>query len=195
MGKEDLELLELYDQYMDEETFDQINAQDDKEVEMETKKVYHTKTEAKFPESITITIGTFVNQFLGINADCSKLWHQGLKELGSSFVFGVDNNFANKNPDLVYKGELLLVVDARGNRGTYINPDFLRSLLNKDDLERELSILRRAGIKDLAKLSEYLGECSRLQNQIETNRKFETVLYDTNKMKKFKQLKREIKHD
>ena len=194
MGKEELELLELYDQYMDLEMLEEINEMDDMEEEVEARKT-RKKTEAKFPEEIAISIGTFVQQYLGIAADCSNLWHQGLKALGSSFVFGVDNEFANKNPELVYKGELLLVVDARGNRGTYINPNFLKALLDKDELERELSILRRSGVKDLRKLSEYLDECVRLQNQIETNKKFETTLYESHKMKKFKQLKREIKHD
>ena len=194
MEKENLELLDLYDQYMDQEMIDEINEQDDMEEEMEQRR-RGQKTEAKFPEEVAISISDFVNNYLGLKADCSHLWHQGLKDLGSSFVFGVDNTFANKNPDLVYKGELLLVVDARGNRGTYINPNFLKELLEKEEVERELSILRRTGVRDLKKLSSYLDECVRLQNKIETNRKFENTLYDAHKLRKFKELKKELKHD
>ena len=123
------------------------------------------------------------------------LWHQGLKDIGSPFVMGVSNEYANKNPDRVYDGELLLVIDSKGNRGTYINPRYLQELLHNDELKKELSILRRTGVRDLELLADYMDECLRLQTQIENNKKFERMLRETHKIGKFKELKKEIKHD
>ena len=195
MSNEELELLELYEEYMDEEEMEKIVKQDEAEEEIErVQRKNHT--ESKFPEAIAISISDYVNNYLGIDADCKNLWHQGLKDIGSNFVFGVDNNFANKNPDRVYKGELLLVIDAKGNRGTYINPKYLRELIDADDVERELAILRRTGVRDLELLADYIDECVRLQARLETNKRFENLLYETHKMRRFRELKKEIRrHD
>jgi len=194
MANEEKELWDLYEQYMNEEEINEIIEEDEKASKKEEKK-NKSHTESKFPTEISISIADYVNNYLGISSDCSNLWHQGLKDIGSNFVFGVSNDFANKNPERVYKGELLLVVDTKGNRGTYINPKYLQELIHKDDVEKELSTLRKTGVRDLQLLADYLDECVRLQAQIETNRKFEQLLYETHKLKKFKELKKEINHD
>lgn len=61
----------------------------------------------------SISIGQFVCQYLDIKADCRNLKHQGLKSFGSPLVVGVSNKYADKNPDLVKKGILIIVLDCK----------------------------------------------------------------------------------
>ena len=67
-----------------------------------------------------ISIGQFVHQYLGINDEnlnCSNLKHCGLKSFASPMIIGISNNYADKNPDLVKNGTLLIVLDCKQNRG------------------------------------------------------------------------------
>ena len=127
--------LNLLENYLDMESIELKKQEDEKEIKKEKKK---KQTESVFTEEDCISISRYVQEYLGIPGNCSKLYHSGLKELGCEFVMGVDNNFANKNPELVHQGYLLLVMDAKHNRGTYINPFYLKKLLHKDDVEKEL---------------------------------------------------------
>ena len=223
MDKEELEMMDLYEQYMDPETIAEIVESDEQDEERTTSRDHH-HTESKFDDSISISINDFVSLYLGIDftpgtvertkiyyakdetgkrrankvtttkTSYKTLWHQGLKDIGSPFVFGVSNEYANKNPDKVYDGELLLVVDSKGNRGTYINPKYLQALMYNDELKKKLAELRRTGISDLELLADYMEECARLQAQIDINRKVEKMLKETHKIQKFKELKKEIKY-
>jgi hypothetical protein len=213
----------MLDDYMDEEEIQQIVEEDEKE-DRKQKRNSHS-TESKFPETIAISIKDYVENYLGIatipsveivertkykkgkrvstkkttRVNYDTLWHHGLKEIGSPLVIGVDNEYANKNPDKVYGGELLLVIDAKGNRGTYVNPAFIRQLIESEDIELELKKLRRTGVKQLEDLEEYIRTCLDLQikydSTVDQNKKTLDVLRETHKMNKYKELKKEIKHD
>jgi hypothetical protein len=213
----------MLDDYMDEEEIQQIVEEDEKE-DRKQKRNSHS-TESKFPETIAISIKDYVENYLGIatipsveivertkykkgkrvstkkttRVNYDTLWHHGLKEIGSPLVIGVDNEYANKNPDKVYGGELLLVIDAKGNRGTYVNPAFIRQLIESEDIELELKKLRRTGVKQLEDLEEYIKTCLDLQikydSTVDQNKKTLDVLRETHKMNKYKELKKEIKHD
>jgi hypothetical protein len=213
----------MLDDYMDEEEIQQIVEEDEKE-DRKQKRNSHS-TESKFPETIAISIKDYVENYLGIatipsveivertkykkgkrvstkkttRVNYDTLWHHGLKEIGSPLVIGVDNEYANKNPDKVYGGELLLVIDAKGNRGTYVNPAFIRQLIESEDIELELKKLRRTGVKQLEDLEEYIRTCLDLQikydSTVDQNKKTLAVLRETHKMNKYKELKKEIKHD
>ncbi len=217
------DFMSMLDDYMDEEEIQQIVEEDEKE-ERKQKRNSHS-TESKFPETIAISIKDYVENYLGIatipsveivertkyrkgkkvstkkttRVNYDTLWHHGLKEIGSPLVIGVDNEYANKNPDKVYGGELLLVIDAKGNRGTYVNPAFIRQLIESEDIELELKKLRKTGVKQLEDLEEYIRTCLDLQikydSTVDQNKKTLAVLRETHKMDKYKELKKEIKHD
>ena len=220
--KDEEDFMSMLDDYMDEDEINQQIEEDEKEDRNDRKKSGHS-TESKFPETIAISIKDFVEHYLGIatipsveivehtkykhgkkvktktttRINYDTLWHHGLKEIGSPLVFGVDNEYANKNTDKVYSGELLLVIDSKGNRGTYVNPAFIRQLIESEDLEHELKKLRKTGVHQLDELEEYIRACVNLQIQYDTvvkqNEKTLEVLKDTHKMKKFKELKKELK--
>lgn len=218
--QEDFEM--MLEDYMDEDIIDEIIKQDELEEDRQQKKGGRP-TETKFPMAITISINDYVTCYLGLQSipaieevehhvyrrgkkiklqstqkvNHTTLWHHGLKDIGSPLVFGVANDYANKNPDKVYGGELLLVIDAKGNRGTYVNPVFLRQLIESEDIEQELKKLRRTGIHQLDELEEYIRTCAQLQlkyesTKVQTEKTLE-VLHETHKMHKYKQLKKELK--
>ena len=220
--KDEEDFMSMLDDYMDEEEINQIVEEDEKEDNNNRKKNNHS-TESKFPETIAISIKDYVEHYLGIatipsveiiehtkykkgkkvksktttRINYDTLWHHGLKEIGSPLVIGVDNEYANKNPDKVYSGELLLVIDSKGNRGTYVNPAFIRQLIESEDVEHELKKLRKTGVHQLDELEEYIRACVDLQVKLDAvqkqSQKTLEVLKDTHKMKKFKELKKELK--
>ena len=185
---EEESFMELLEQYIDE---DEIKSKIDADIEDEIKEKTKTSTNSVFTIDDAITIDRFVHDYLNIQGDCSKLYHSGLKELESEYVMGVDNNFANKNPELVRDGYLLLVIDAKNNRGTYINPFYLQKILNKDEVEKEFSVLSKKRITDLEKLDEYYLKYMDLQQQISNNQKFYKVLEEAHKVKHYKRLVKE----
>ena len=185
---EEENFMELLEEYLDEE---EINSKLQEDALEETKEKAKNQSESVFTVEDAITIDRFVHDYLNIQGDCSKLYHSGLKELESEYVMGVDNNFANKNPELVKDGYLLLVIDAKNNRGTYINPFYLERILNKDEVEKEFSILSKKRVTDLQKLDEYYLKYMDLQQQIENNQKFYKVLEEAHKVKHYKRLVKE----
>lgn len=162
---------------------------DESEIEEENK--VDINTPSPFTIENTISIRRFVNDYLSIPGDCSNLLHCGLKDLGSNYVMGVDNNFANKNPELVYQGYLLLVIDAHGNRGTYINPNYLDKLLNKDKVEKEYKEFSHKVVSDLSKIMEYYSNYVALVDEITENDNFYKLLKETKKIKQYKKLMNE----
>lgn len=121
---------ELVNQYLDLESIYE-KLEKDKEVEN------HSDSLKKSPFSIddTISINSFVNKFLNIQTDATNLYHCGLKKLNCPYVIGVSNEFANKNPEYVKLGFLLIVIDAHKNRGTYFNPIYLHKVLEMDKIK------------------------------------------------------------
>ena len=127
----------------------------------------------------------------------STLWHSGLKDLGSPYLFIVGNDYANKNVDKVYDGELLLVTDAKKNTRTYINPFLIEQLLNAEQtaerLEEVKARLYGPGCNDFNEFLEYYSEERFLEKQIRENEKTKQLLIETHKDKNFKRLKEGMK--
>ena len=183
---EEEKFLDLLEQYLDDEEIELK-----KKLDKESDDIKKISTNSPFSIENTIPIGQFANEYLKMDGDCSNLYHSSLKEFGNKYLIGVDNNFANKNPELVYQNYLLLVIDAHHNRGTYINPYFIKQFLKNDDIEKEYNIFIKQRIKDLNQLVEYYCEYRKIASRLEINQKFFQVLEETNKVGKIKRLKME----
>ena len=188
----DENFIELLDLYLDEE---EIEATKESDLMDEQREQLKNFSDSNFTVEDTITISRFVNDYLEIPGDCSKLYHSGLKDLGSDLVMGVDNNFANKNPELVKQGYLLLVIDSRNKRGTYVNPLYLERILEKEEVENELNVFSKVGLHDLEKLTEYYNKYLELLNRVETNQRFYNLLRQAHKTKHLNKLLKKRRED
>jgi hypothetical protein len=178
--------LELLDNYLDEEEIKR-KIQNDEIEEENTKKNMHT--EAIFSIEDSISIGRYVNEYLEIPGDCSNLLHCGLKDLQCDYVMGIDNNFANKNPELVKKGFLLLVIDSHNNRGTYVNPFYLKNFVsNKENIEKEYKVFTKKFITDLKLLEEFYQEYITILDRMKINDRFYKMLEETHKIRSLKKI-------
>lgn len=163
---------ELVEQYLD---LDMIGEKSDSD---ETyNKSSFSLCESPFCHEDAISINDFVNNFLNIHADAKKLYHCGLKQLNCPYVIGVSNDFANKNPEYVKLGFLLIVIDANNNRGTYLNPIYLNQILYIEELREELK-------KNNSK--EYII----LKSRLDTNEKFYKILETQKKLQKIKLIRK-----
>jgi len=176
--------IDLLEEYLDEEEIELKKRQDDIE---DIKEKNQIQTESNFSKEDSITIDRYVNEFLGIQGDCSNLLHCGLKDLECEYVMGVDNNFANKNPELVHTGYLLLVIDSHNKRGTYINPRYLREYIS-NDADKELKSFYKKRVQDLKKLDILYNEYQLLVEQVKNNEKFYKLIVDTHKRRQLNQL-------
>lgn len=149
--------------------------------------------ESPFNIDDTITISRYVNNYLGISGDCSNLLHCGLKKFKSNYIMGVDNNFANSHPELVYKGYLLLVMDSNNKRGTYINPYYIDRLLEEDKTKEDLKSFYKHAEVDLSKIKEYIENFEVLLRQVQVNEELNQLIKDTHKVRKLKMLRMERK--
>lgn len=130
----------------------------------------------------TISIDKFVCNYLGAyDVDCRKLRHVGLKSFGNPYVVGVSNEFARKNPEYVKTGKILLVLDYRGDLGSYINPELLRKLTDTEAIEDTKRILQSARIYNLGELSEYFAKMSVLFKNLETIETYQQLISDVGK--------------
>ena len=134
--------LELLEEYLNDEEIEMK-----KRLDQENDDEKKITTNSPFRVEDTISISRFANEYLEITGNCSNLYHSGLKDLGCKYLVGVDNNFANKNPELVYKGYLLLVVDAHHDRGTYINPYYIKEFLKNSNIEKEYNIFIKQRVR------------------------------------------------
>ena len=146
---EEENFLDLFEQYLDDEEIELK-----KKLDKESDDIKKISTNSPFSIENTIPIGQFANEYLKMDGDCSNLYHSSLKEFGNKYLIGVDNNFANKNPELVYQGYLLIVLDAKHHRGTYVNPMYLKKLLDQKNLKKEFKLFNRKRVSDLRKLEE-----------------------------------------
>ena len=177
---------DLLEEYLDEEEIELKKREDDSELVQEKIQI---QTESNFTKDDCILIDRYVNEFLGIpiSGDYSNLLHCGLKDLDCEYVMGVDNNFANKNPELVHQGYLLLVIDAHNKRGTYINPFYLKKYISKD-AERELEAFSKKRVQDLKKLDILYNEYQLLVEQVKNNEKFYNLIVETHKRRQLREL-------
>ncbi len=175
------ELFEQYGFFFDME-------EEEKKEESQKKK----RRRYPFKENEYISMQKFVHSYLNLDGDYSNFMHCGLKMLECPFVFGVDNDFANKNPEYVKRGVLLLVLDCKKKRGTYINPLLLKRLLEEEDLSKEIKLLTKIGIHEFNRLQAFYQKYLDLKNRVEENECFLHLLEETQKNKKFQRLKRTI---
>ena len=179
---------ELLDEYLDEK---EINAKiklDEEEIQKENKS---DNTPSNFSIDDAMSIGKYVNNYLHISGNCSNLYLHSLKDLGCEYVIGVDNNFANKHPEFVYQGYLLLVIDVKHNRGTYINPYYIEKILNREIIETSLKRFSTPTRIECENLGEYYQEYQELIQEQEANEKFEKVIKSAHKVKRIKKLMEE----
>ena len=125
-----------------------------------------------------------------IECDASNLYHSGLKDLKCPYVVGVSNDFANKNPETVKQGFLLIVTDCRKKRGTYVNPIYLRKILDKSNVEKEYQLFLKKSLNDLKKLEKFYSEYIILKDIVDTNKEFYKLLEEQRKLKKIKDIRR-----
>ena len=176
--------IDLLEEYLDEEEIELKKRQDDLE---DIQGKYQNQTDSNFSIEDSITIDRYVNEYLGIQGDCSNLFHSGLKDLECEYVMGVDNNFANKNPELVHTGYLLLVRDARNNRGTYINPRYLREYITSV-ADKELKAFYKKRVQDFKKIDILYNEYQSLVEQVKNNEKFYKLIVETHKKRQLNEL-------
>lgn len=182
--------LELLEQYLDEEEIEMKKKED----KIEEEKELNIKTESNFTREDSISIDRYVNEFLGIPGDCSNLLHCGLKDLKCDYIMGIDNNFANKNPELVKQGYLLLVIDSHNKRGTYVNPFYLKKYVSKE-AEKELTIFSRKRLNDLKRLEIFYKEYLIVLEEIKKNERFYNLLEENNKIKQLNKIEKRENND
>lgn len=130
----------------------------------------------------TISIKKFVCNYLGADdVDCKNLRHVGLKSFCNPYVVGVSNEFSKKNSDYVKTGKILLVLDSRGDLGSYINPELLIKLSDTDSIEDTRRILQNARIYSLKELSDFYAKMSMLYKDLEMIETYEQLINDAGK--------------
>ena len=158
-------------------------------------KIMGKRKEKRFDRvSDAITMKRFVNDYLGTSGvSCDNLRHVGLKSFENPLVIGIDNKIVDKNPEYVKTGKVLIVIDSKGDRGSYINPNLLIDLADKDDLINMKKNLEKIRIKDLRELSKLYNRISKIYEDLSNIQKEEQLLLEVGKsgaVKKLKQLKR-----
>ena len=182
---------QLLEEYLDFEFFE--DKEDD--FDIYEKSEILARTESPFTIDDAISITKFVTTFLGYQMDCSNLYHCGLRELGLDNVIGVDNNFANKNIEYVKKGFLIIVIDAKGKRGTYLNPVYIQKYLEKDDVEDLYNAFHKLQAIELKKINDYYEKFRQAKIAYEEIERFTQLLKETHKEGKVKRLERRYKND
>lgn len=140
-----------------------------------------------------ITMCQFVNQYLGISANCENLRHSGLKALEIPLVVGVSNDFATLYPEYVYNGYLLMVLDSRNNRGTYINPSILHELAYSEELFEYKKQLEKKQICDLTKIKEHYDKVQETLIKCSQVEKYTFIINELGKSQKTSSAKTYIK--
>ena len=179
---EELSMEELLNKYCNWEENREKEEAD--RVFLEERKV---KTRVTFDRNDCITISKFVNGYLGVDVDAHNLYHASLKKkLTDGTLIGVSNEFASQNIDYVKKGYILVVLDAKNNPGTYINPvmldEYFRSLREKTILAKSRSIVKP---EDRNKLTEAF---LRLNRAVIIINRFKRLINETHTTKKVEKL-------
>ena len=179
----------LLEDYLDFEQYGE------KDKDLDISECKSTITESPFTQEDSISISKFVKYYLEFNCDAKDLYHSGLRELQLDYVIGIDNNFANKNYEYVKRGFLLIVIDAKKKRGTYLNPFYIKKYLERDNVDKVLSTFQKIQQIEFEKLNEYFNKYLEVSIKFEEIEKFKTLLLETHKMSKIRKLERRIKND
>ena len=174
----------LLEEYLDSELI-----KEKIEIEESNNNNIYLLSDSPFCIDDAISINDFVNNYLNIHTDARDLYHCGLKELMCPYVVGVSNDFANKNPEYVKFGFLLIVIDAHNNRGTYLNPFYLHKILNKEKTEDDLKKIRKRKINNLKNIRSFISEYLILKSMVETNNEFYNILKSQKKLKNIREIK------
>ncbi len=102
-----------------------------------------------------VSIAYFVNEYLGVKHSCTNLRHCGLKQFNIPFIIGVANDIAYSNIDLVRDREIIIVRDAKGDIGSYINPNLIKSLMKIYEIEDMMKKLEKTRIVGLENLEQF----------------------------------------
>lgn len=179
--------IELLEAYLDEE---EIKSKKNSDISMgEGYNELCGRNSSPFSVENAISIHEFITHYLGMKGDYQKLLHCGLKELNCPYVVGVDNRFANRNPELIYRGYLLIVLDYKKRRGTYINPIYLKEILENQN-EKDLKIFLRKQLHELSELENYFKTYNCLLERVENSRQFLELLIKLHKEKQLDEIKR-----
>lgn len=154
----------LLDKYIDENQIKEKIKLDIKKEQEEVKIMKDKKVSDKFLR--TISINEFVNYYLGSKHNCQNLKHKGLKSFENPYVVGISNEFAIKNPDCITRNEIVVVIDAYGNPGTYINPELLKNIQNMEEYKRILNIWKNVHIHDFEDIQTLYSEFSKIMSKI-----------------------------
>lgn len=184
MGEEFTSLLE---EYLDEDMIRMKREEDEALLGSESEK--EGKHASPFGIENTISIDEYATHYLGLPGNYEMMLHCGLKDLKCPYVVGLDNRFANKNPELVYKGFLLLVMDYKRRRGTYVNPIYLKRVVTRLD-EKALEVMERVRVHDFLKAQFLYQQYCCLEEQIKKNQAFMDLLKRLHKMEKVEELQR-----
>lgn len=178
---------DLLEDYLDEEQMNLKYVEDEKE-DVSKEEIKKGKI-TPFGIENTISMQEYTKHYLGLPENYETLLHCGLKVLHCPYVVGVDNRFANKNPELVYQGFLLLVLDFKQRRGTYINPIYLKQMITNQD-EKSLRALEKQHVYDLQQLQLYFEKYQYIKEQILRKQAFMDLLSSLHKNKKVEEIKK-----
>lgn len=146
-----------------------------------------------------ISIQNFVEYYLGTKHDCFMLKHQGLKSFNNPYLVGVSNDFAIKNPDYIVKNELIRVIDDYGNPGTYINPHYIKKLMELEVCKEKIKILSSINCHDFEEASLLYKIWAQLNNEVEFLEELYGNIYELfyliNKNKLLRSINRDAKEE
>ena len=179
---------DLIDQYWDEESVNNKIEEDAKE-EIEEHGVYFdSRLDSPFNIEDEISINDFVNKYLRIKGNFKKFRHFELKNLNCPYVIGVANELADNDPELVTdKKYLLIVIDANGNRGTYLNP-----VLAHEFFEYDLSVAKkRLNKRTFNHFENFSHEYELYKNEYESYQEFFDFVKKIKKDRKFRNIEKD----
>lgn len=151
---------ELLEKYLNEE---EINKKiENEEIEYKTEEQeYESKTSHNINKYDSISMHRFITEYLNKDIsliDANNLTHKGLKELmgDNPFLVGIHNDVVDI--DEAIKMNYLVVEDKLGNRGAYLNPQYIKNLIKFEYIEKKLDEVKKKRIITFNKLEELYKE-------------------------------------
>ena len=177
---------ELIEQYWDEKSVEEKINNDEQTDEEEVVK-YDSRIDSPFGVADEISINDFVNEYLNIKGNYTKLRHFELKNMNCPYVIGVSNEFADLNPAFVkQKKYLVIVIDHNGNRGTYVNPVLVHEYFNYDYKEAKNEL--KQTLVGFENIDEFFNNFIRVKAEYEAYNEFFKFIQEAKKVKKFKSI-------